>query len=526
MAARNTIESRDARCSRGPEMNLFYTVLLILSDTGLWVPHAPEPTAEEQMTLTLVNPLRDSDRVTFTTYRQDGSQANTVSLDLEPRSTVRILANTLFDASVSHASVDCEGCDVWWSYDPAGRPDQPLFEPSKGSLARVNLDKESSVSEDLNIAVVNTSTLSSVLTLTISDGIEDLLQTQWTLQPLEKKLLTESDFPVPGHVFVTLESDQSMAVLAAQRSTSSKPQSLYPRAFLDYLEIPLYTIADPILSEFILDAVDRSPVDGWISTVEAISLQALYCDNLGIQSLDGLQHFVGLEWFWCARNQITHFDALSQLTNLKVLNLSDNPVDRLPDFEQMNGLESLALRSLGIQALALDFVPSIKYLDLSQNPLDVTSLRLPPRLIALSLYSCNLDDVTLSHPVLEELYLGQNQITSLALMMPKLHRLYFYGNRLVVMPDLSGLPALTTLYASHNELIDASFSHDTVRTLTLDDNSLTDIEFLLDLPSLERVRLHENLLGSDQCPTIQTLQRRDVWVNYVHQTGYTLDCTM
>lgn len=494
-------------------------------ENNTWVSHIPAPSSKTLMTFTLVNRSRFPDRVTFTTFEQNGGQLDDVSIIVEPTSTMRISARELFDSSVSHARVASEACDLWWSYDPTLKNDQPLFEPTHGSHVRACLDWESVVTGYLGFAVINTSSEPSIVNLTVNNGFHDVLQTHLDFQPFEKKLLVESDFWAPGRVFITLGSDQTMAVLAAQRSASSTPQSFYPRELLDSQQAPLFPIQDDTLKRLIFEQIERYPLDGWISPGEAMSLSELECGHQGIQTLDGLEHFINLNSLKCNNNQIKRFDVLSQLTKLEYLDLSYNPAVRLPEFKRINRLKMLWLAGLNIQSLALQTLSHAFYLDVSENPIDLHSSSLPPHLKTLYLTACDLESVTLDHSELRYLELSTNRLQTLSLETPDLTYLYISDNRFEVMPDLSGLPALTRLIASNNALSDASFQHDRIEHLNLSYNELTDIQFLLDLPAIGSVNLEQNNLDIDQCNTIQTLKSRNVWIDYRSQSGYTLDCS-
>ena len=128
-----------------------------------------------------------------------------------------------------------------------------------------------------------------------------------------------------------------------------------------------YRIADKNLA----DCIQQTIVDREVTS--ARDLKRLDCSNAGINSLAGLEIFVGIEELNLAENNLQSLDELKQLTQLRVLILSNNSLTSIAPLLSLLKLQSLDVAGnsrLGCEDLA----------QLEQNWAEL-SLTLPARLV-------------------------------------------------------------------------------------------------------------------------------------------------
>jgi Leucine-rich repeat (LRR) protein len=90
-----------------------------------------------------------------------------------------------------------------------------------------------------------------------------------------------------------------------------------------------FDIADPGLE----DCIRQTVSDQKITSAE--SLENLTCSHAGIISLDGLSQFSRLVSINLRANQIQNVDELLQLTHLRDLDLTDNPISSCQTLGQL-----------------------------------------------------------------------------------------------------------------------------------------------------------------------------------------------
>lgn len=170
--------------------------------------------------------------------------------------------------------------------------------------------------------------------------------------------------------------------------------------------------------------------DGEISSLEASRVDVINCTRSDISSLEGIEHFVNLEYLDCSNNYLTSLD-LSECAKLVYLNFSYNQI------ETLNLSGCIILGSL----------------DCSFNQLDILNL---PELSMLTRLDCSVNQlVTLNLSglsVLENLDCSNNQLTTLnAVDYTTLKELQCARNNLTIL-NVLGCTALVNLDCSSNEL--------------------------------------------------------------------------
>ena len=172
---------------------------------------------------------------------------------------------------------------------------------------------------------------------------------------------------------------------------------------------------DSIFRNYISEEMDWDN-DGYLSCEEREYATMIDVYDMGITSLQGVEHFTNLQELYCEQNELTTLD-LSQNTQL--------------DYLQCDGNE--------LTSLDLSHNPALNHLTCSNNPLTSLNLSNNPALSYLSCYFCDLATLDLSHcPALELICCFSNQLTSL---------------------DLSHNPALKHLTCNNNQLTQLDLSH-------------------------------------------------------------------
>src|SRR6476469_8219933 len=223
-----------------------------------------------------------------------------------------------------------------------------------------------------------------------------------------------------------------------------------------------------------------------------------------------LAKFDGEKSKWVG-NKLTEFpDAVLQLTNLKILNVSHNQITSIPEeIGQLSNLTRLDLSENQITSIPEEIgqLWNLTHLDLSSN--QITSI---PEDLAqlwnLTLLDLSSNQIT-SIPEdlgqlwnLTDIYLSSNQITSIPEDLGQLSNLaglYLSENQITSIPeDLGQLSNLIGLYLSENQI--TSIPEDlgqlsNLIVLFLSNNQIEKIpECLETLPKLERLDLRRNPL--------------------------------
>ncbi len=225
--------------------------------------------------------------------------------------------------------------------------------------------------------------------------------------------------------------------------------------------------------------------NGSLSTEEIEEAYDLYCSELGIKSLKGVEYFTNAGYLDCSDNELTELD-ISKLQNLQTLYCGGNKIQKL-DLSKNSNLEYLdcynnweyregKVVSYGsLTSINVSKCPNLSTLIVDGNKLTKLDLSNNPEIYRLRCESNKLSSLDVSHlSNLVELEVSFNQLTKL---------------------DVSNSSRLTTLYCSHNPIT------------TLDISSNKDLEYLnceankissLDLSahySLTTIQTHGNKLS-------------------------------
>jgi internalin A len=196
---------------------------------------------------------------------------------------------------------------------------------------------------------------------------------------------------------------------------------------------------------------------------------SLVLDHANIEDLSGLQMFTNLQHLSLRGNAIQVVPDLSQLTQLRSLDLGDNQIKQLKGLP--TGLQSLLLDQNHLRRLtALTGLSQLRLLDFSANQVGAL-----PALTQLT--------------SLETLVCDNNHLASLPTLPASLRELHVSGNYLSALPAFQD--AIVHLDARHNLLSDAS---------SLASNAIGS--------ATSTLLLDDNNLDSDFCPLIDEILKR------------------
>lgn len=135
-------------------------------------------------------------------------------------------------------------------------------------------------------------------------------------------------------------------------------------------------IPDKVLEKYLFDNGIDMDSDGIISFDEAAAFTAIemgydYAEDATdantVKSLDGLQYFTALETLNLKFHRVTDAAPIEGLTNLRALNLGENPITALR-LDQLGQLTDLRLYGTGISELNLSKTPEMTVLYLQRTP--------------------------------------------------------------------------------------------------------------------------------------------------------------
>lgn len=232
--------------------------------------------------------------------------------------------------------------------------------------------------------------------------------------------------------------------------------------------------------------------DGEIQQTEAEAVIGLDVSYKAINSLEGIQSFVNIEYLNCEVNQLTTLD-LSQNTNLIELNCYFNSITNLV-ISQSPNLFELNCGSNELTSLDVSQNVNLERLWFSYNQITSINLTENVNLKASSCVSNQLTalDVT-ENPLLEFLVCASNNLVTLNLLNPNLETLSALDNQLVSL-DVSQSPNLTELRLVHNNLTSLDVSQNVnLGLLDCRDNQISSLD-VSNLSNLTALFCSENVL--------------------------------
>ena len=234
------------------------------------------------------------------------------------------------------------------------------------------------------------------------------------------------------------------------------------------------------------------------------ALEKLDLSNNAVSDLRPLIGLGSLRNLNASGNQISDTSAVGAMSGLTSLDLSGNPITDFSGLKKLNNLQRLSLKDTGVEDADLKIfedMPSLTSLSLENNPGISDEF--------MGFLRSALPDCSISHSELVYLVdfggaVVRSDVTELDMSS-------------LGISDLKGLErftALETVRLDHNTLSDLYFfkhcaSRESIRSVSLADNQITDLSPLVNLTALEDLDLSgnqiENLRPLAQLSTLQSL---------------------
>lgn len=244
---------------------------------------------------------------------------------------------------------------------------------------------------------------------------------------------------------------------------------------------------------------------------EMTKLTYLDLSDNGIVNIDGLNNLLNLNTLILSNNEITFFPSINNLEYLETLDVSNNNIIQLG--EDLSGLSNLvnfdASENEICDLSTLDDLVNLETLDLSFNDLgcngsspDFSSLEGATKLNELHLNDnglTSISDLSGRDLPLEELHLENNFLTDITPIsnFTLLTKLLIFNNSIVNINNLSGMTNITQIDLSENLIVDFSDlrSIPDLEKIDLSNNSITFIPDISDAwPSLNTLDLSNNVI--------------------------------
>lgn len=216
---------------------------------------------------------------------------------------------------------------------------------------------------------------------------------------------------------------------------------------------------DPVFRSVISGAEYDRDANGVLDEEEIAQTINIYCEGMGITSLQGVGYFTALQGLWCKDNKITSLD-VSGNRELHGLWCSGNPITTL-DLSGNPELEWVYCYDCALTRLDVSANPGMAFIECNTNPLTVLDVTHNPELEHLTCGSCALSVLDLSNnPKLAHLDAFRNHLTTLDVSHnPKLKRLDIWDNPGLGSIDISHNPGLQYYNCANNDAVSIDVSH-------------------------------------------------------------------
>ena len=268
------------------------------------------------------------------------------------------------------------------------------------------------------------------------------------------------------------------------------------------------TFEDPAVTKAVRKAVDRPKGDIMLSDV--INLKNLEIIGQGVKSLKGVEQLKNLEKLGLYANYINAGQLIyvKNLTKLKSLDLADNNLLEIPEgsFDKLVNLEELVLDNTGINTLDKNMMSklvSLRDLLIEKNGFTNLDFLEDNRSIKNILFRDNkIKDISgvRNNTNLEMFWGGNNEVSNISALKGQKELNYFSmkNNKISDISALKDANKLTNVYLSGNQIKDISAleGKSFLKSLELDHNRISNIEPLKGLTNLERLYLNDNRIES------------------------------
>lgn len=268
------------------------------------------------------------------------------------------------------------------------------------------------------------------------------------------------------------------------------------------------TFEDPAVTKAVRKAVDRPK--GYIMLSDVINLKNLEIIGQGVKSLKGVEQLKNLEKLGLYANNIKGGQLMyvKDLTQLKSLDLAENKLLEIPNgaFDNLVNLEELVLDHTGINTLDKNMMSklvSLRDLLIEENGFTNLDFLEDNTSIKNILFRENkIKDISgvRNNKNLEMFWGGDNEVSDISVLKGQKELNYFSmkNNKISDISALKDANKLTNVYLSGNQIKDISAleGKSFLKSLELDHNRISNIEPLKGLTNLERLYLNDNRIES------------------------------
>ena len=272
-------------------------------------------------------------------------------------------------------------------------------------------------------------------------------------------------------------------------TSTAVPEEIVP------VQINSTTFPDPMFRSLISVRDYDKNGDGTLDVDEIIYIRNLYCQDMGIQSLKGIEYLKELRGIYCMDNDISDWD-LSHNKLLTGIWCSGNKFTSL-DFTGLDDLEWVYCHDNKITSLNVRNNPKISYIECNTNPLKELDVTHNPELEHLMCGTCELTKLDLTHnPKLQHLDCFANKFTSLDLSKNSMmKRLNIWNNENLGNVNINNMKGLQTYNCAKTGIKSLDLSHHPeLYKLTCSYNEITSLD-LSKNPKLRILECQDNRIN-------------------------------
>ena len=236
-----------------------------------------------------------------------------------------------------------------------------------------------------------------------------------------------------------------------------------PLAELSQTTNIILVIPDPNLRAVIAEVLDKEDANAPITLQEMATLTILRASNRDIKDLTGLEFAINLEELHANDNyKITDLSPLSDLINLRILSIYNNPIESLSPIAGLVNLERLLIIGDHISDISplAGFVKLRHFLTWGNPISDLSPLAGLTQLNSLDICGADNPDISPLAQLtgLKSLYLPSNGISDVSSLskLTSLTRLNLEWNKISDVSPLAALTHLEYLGLHHNSISDFS----------------------------------------------------------------------
>ena len=272
-------------------------------------------------------------------------------------------------------------------------------------------------------------------------------------------------------------------------TSTAVPEEIVP------VKITTTTFPDPKFRELISGRDYDKNGDGTLDVEEITYIRNIYCQDMGIKSLKGIEYLKELRGIYCMDNEISDWD-LSHNKLLTGIWCSGNQFTSL-DFTGLDDLVWVYCHDNKLTSLNVRNNPKMAYIECNTNPLKELDVTQNPELEHLMCGTCQLTKLDLTHnPKLQHLDCFANEFTSLDLSQNSMmKRLNIWNNEHLGNVNINNMKGLQTYNCAKTGIKKLDVSHHPeLYKLTCGYNEITSLD-LSKNPKLIILECQDNSLN-------------------------------